>query len=138
MRSFHEKQSRQKKLARPVTLSEFEIDPDEWKKISEEDSKVRILEGGKKIAGKEESFYDGEVLKNITGEWQKAWRALGNTLHRMKIKTGDVYIMWRMKELIAQGKIEALGDVSKSWKEFDVKLPGTIQAQTEESAQATA
>ena len=31
-----------KKLARPVTLSEFEIDPDEWKKLSEESATVRI------------------------------------------------------------------------------------------------
>ena len=127
-----------KKLARPVTLSEFEIDPDEWKKISEENAMVRILEGGKKIIGKGESFYDNEILKNITAEWQKASRALGNTLHRMKIKTGDVYLMWRMKELIAAGKIESLGDVTKGWKEFDVKLPGTLPAQATESEEATA
>lgn len=127
-----------KKLARPVTLSEFEIDPDEWKKISEENATVRILEGGKKIVGKEDSFYDSEIMKNITGEWQKAWRALGNTLHRMKIKTGDVFIMWRIKELIAAGRIEALGDVTKGWKEFDVKLPGTLRTEATESEEATA
>lgn len=109
------------KLARPVTLSEFEVDPDEWKKIVEENAMVRILEGGKKIVGKDETFYDNEILKNLTAEWQKAWRVLSNTLHRMKIKTGDVYIMWRMKQLITDGKIEALGDVSKGWKDFDVK-----------------
>jgi hypothetical protein len=113
-----------KKLARPITLSEFEVDPDEWKRLSEENSSVRILEGGKKIIGKDESFYDNDILKNITTEWQKAWRVLSNTLHRMKIKTGDVFLMWRMKELIGQGKIEILGDLSKGWKEFDVKLPG--------------
>ena len=113
-----------KKLARPITLSEFEIDPDEWRKIAEENAMVRILEGGKKIAGKEENFYDDEILKNLTAEWQKATRVLSNTLHRMKIKTGDVFIMWRMKHLINEGWIEVTGDVSKSWKEFDVKLPG--------------
>ncbi|MFI5129024.1 MAG: DUF3658 domain-containing protein [Chitinophagales bacterium] len=127
-----------KKLARAITLSEFEVDPDEWKKISDEDAMVRILEGGKKIVGKEEIFYDNEIMKNITGEWQKAWRALGNTLHRMKIKTGDVFIMWRMKELIATGRIEALGDVSKGWKDFDVKLPGTLRTEAAESEEATA
>jgi hypothetical protein len=119
-----------KKLARPVTSSEFEVDPDEWKKISEENAIVRILEGGKKIAGKEESFYDNEIVKNVTGEWQKAWRVLSNTLHRMKIKTGDVFIMWRMKKLISEGRIEVMGEVMKGWKEFDVKLPGT-KGQTE-------
>ena len=110
-----------KKLARPITLSEFEVDPDEWKRLSEENAAVRILEGGKKIAAKEIDFYDVEILKNITPDWQKATRVLSNTLHRMKIKTGDVYIMWRMKNLINEAKIEALGDVNAGWKEFDVR-----------------
>jgi len=127
-----------KRLARPITTSEFEVDPDEWKKLCAENSTVRILEGGKKIVGKEETFYDNEVLKNLTNDWQKATRVLTNTLHRMKIKTGDVFIMWRMKELIAQGRIEALGDVNKSWKEFDVKLPGVQQAEATESQEVTA
>ncbi len=113
-----------KKLARPITLSEFEIDPDEWKKIAEENAMIRILEGGKKIIGKDESFYDNEILKNLTTEWQKATRVLSNTLHRMKIKTGDLFLMKRMKQLISEGRIEITGDASKSWKEFDVKLPG--------------
>lgn len=113
-----------KRLARPITMSEFEVDPDEWKRLCVENSTVRILEGGKKIVGKDDTFYDSEILKNLTAEWQKATRVLTNTLHRMKIKTGDVFLMWRMKELIVQGKIEALGDVNKGWKEFDIKLPG--------------
>jgi Protein of unknown function len=87
------------------------------------------VEGGKKIAGKEITFYDGEILKNITSEWQKATRVLTNTLHRMKIKTGDVYIMWRMKQLIVDGKIEATGEIEKGWKEFDVRKAGTVSAE---------
>jgi hypothetical protein len=113
-----------KKLARPITLSEYEVDPDEWRKLMEENAPVRMLEGGKKIVGKDERFYDSEILKNITPEWQKATRALSNTLHRMKIKTGDVFLMWRMKELVAAGKIEVMGDITKGWKDFDVRLPG--------------
>lgn len=125
-----------KKLARPITLSEFEVDPDEWKRLAEENSTVRILEGGKKIVGKDETFYDLEILKNLTDEWQKSWRVLSNTLHRMKIKTGDVYIMWRMKHLITEGRIEVLGDVSKGWKEFDVKLPGIQTTELSETGVA--
>lgn len=126
-----------KKLARPITLSEFEVDPDEWKKIVDENAMVRILEGGKKIVGKEESFYDNEILKNLATEWQKATRVLTNTLHRMKIKTGDVFIMTRMKKLIADGKIEVTGDTTKTWKDFDVKLSGTKQAEMTASEEAT-
>jgi hypothetical protein len=127
-----------KKLARPITLSEYEVDPDEWKKIMDENATVRILEGGKKIAGKEDSFYDKEILKNITPEWQKASRVLSNTLHRMKIKTGDVFLMWRMKWLAGEGKIETMGDPSKGWKEFDVKLPGSASSETAQAEEATA
>jgi hypothetical protein len=127
-----------KKLARPITSSEFEVDPDEWKKICDENAVVRILEGGKKIGGKDESFYDSEIVKNVTGEWQKAWRVLSNTLHRMKIKTGDVFIMWRMKELITAGKIVTMGDTTKGWKDFDVRLAGAKQAETAESEETTA
>lgn len=111
-----------KKLCRPVTLSEFEVDPDEWKRLATENAGVRILEGGKKIAGREISFYDSELLKNITGEWQKASRVLSNTLHRMKIKTGDVFLLWRLNTLIAEGKISATGDRAKGWKEVEVKF----------------
>jgi hypothetical protein len=126
-----------KKLSRPITLSEFEVDPDEWKKLTDENAAVRILEGGKKIAGKEVTFYDGEILKNITPEWQKATRVLTNTLHRMKIKTGDVYIMWRMKQLIANGKIEATGEIEKGWKEFDVRKAGAVSAEAVSSEAET-
>ena len=126
-----------KRLARPISASEFEIDPDEWKKLCAENSVVRTLEGGKKILGKDETFYDTELLKNLTSEWQRATRVLMNTLHRMKIKTGDVFLMWRMKELLSQGRIEALGDVSKGWKEFDVRLPGVQQTEEKKSEEAT-
>lgn len=127
-----------KKLARPVTISEFELDPDEWKRLVEENATVRILEGGKKIVSQDETFYDGEILKNLTSDWQKAWRVLLNTLHRMKIKTGDVFLMWRMKQLINERKIEVIGDSSKGWKDFDVKLPGAQPTATTESETATA
>jgi hypothetical protein len=43
----------------------------------------------------------------------------------MKIKTGDVFIMWRMKQLISAGKIEIMGNVDGGWKEFDVRKPGS-------------
>ena len=127
-----------KKLARPVTLSEFEVDPDEWKKMSDEDAPVRMLEGGKKIVGRDAGFYDSEILKNLTSEWQKATRALTNTLNRMKIRTGDVYLMWRMKQLISEGRIDALGDTNQSWKDFDVRLPGVAKTGAAQAQEATA
>ena len=111
-----------KKLNRKITLSEFEVDPDEWKKLCSENAVIRILEGGKKIVGKEEDFYDKDILSGISNEWQRGNKAMHNILGKMKIKTGDVFLLWCMKKLADEGKIEINGDTSKSWKDFEVRL----------------
>jgi hypothetical protein len=111
-----------KKLCRKITPSEFEVDPDEWKKLCNENALVRILEGGKKIVGKDADFYDNDILTGLSKEWQKGNKAMHSILHKMKIKTGDVFILWRMRELAAADKIEINGDPSKGWKEFEVRV----------------
>jgi hypothetical protein len=111
-----------KKLNRKITLSEFEVDPDEWKKLCSENEAVRILEGGKKIVSKSEDFYDKEILNGLTNEWQKGNKAMSAILSKMKIKTGDVFLLWRMKKLAEEDKVEIHGDTAKGWKEFEVKL----------------
>lgn len=115
-----------KRLCRKITLSEFEVDPDEWRKLCDENSFVRILEGGKKIASKEEDFYDKDVLAGLTNEWQKGNKVMHNILSKMKIKTGDVFLLWRIKQLAEQGKVEINGDTTKNWKDFEVKLKSTV------------
>ena len=124
--TLHEIQPREflkaKKLNRKITLSEFEVDPDEWKKLCNENALIRILEGGKKIVGKEEDFYDKDILVGLSNDWQRGNKAMHNILGKMKIKTGDVFLLWRMKKLADEGKIEINGDTSKSWKDFEVRL----------------
>jgi hypothetical protein len=123
-----------KKLSRPITLSEFEVDPDEWKKLCNENTIVRILEGGKKIVSKEERFYDKEIVGVITGEWQKLHKVFGNLFSKLKIKTGDVFLAWRMRKLAEEGKVEIQGDWTKAgWKEVQVKLAGVAIAPIEEN-----
>lgn len=114
-----------KKLARPITLSEFEIDPDEFLKLCDENATIRILEGGKKIVSKEASFYDKELLTAITNDNQKLTKILNNILTKMKVKTGDVFLVWRLKQLAFDGKLVVTGDWEKGWKEIEVSLPNT-------------
>lgn len=118
------------RLARPITLSEFEVDPDEWKKLCQENAMVRFLEGGKKITGKEVDFYDKDIFANLNGA-MKLGRLLSTTLGKMKVQTGDVFLVWRIRELAAEGKLEIAGDWNKGWKEIIVKLPGTGAVVTE-------
>jgi len=114
-----------KKLERLVTLSELEIDPDEWKRICTENAGVRILEGGKKIAGKEISYFDSDILSAVTGEAQKLHKILQFIFSKLKLKTGDVFVVWRLRELAASGRIEITGDWSKGWKEIEIRKAGT-------------
>ena len=126
-----------KKLSRPITSSEFEVDPDEWKALCNQNALVRVLEGGKKITGRDADFYDKDILSGLTSEWQKGAKAMSTILGKMKVKTGDVFLLWRMKELAAAEKIEIGGDTSKGWKEFEVKLktsnPEVIPTNTNET-----
>jgi hypothetical protein len=114
-----------KKLNRKVTLSEFEVDPDEWKKLCNENAMVRILEGGKKIVGKDEDFYDKEILSGLSNDWQKGNRAMQNILGKMKVKTGDVFLLWRIKKMVEEEVVEINGETTKSWKDFELKLKAT-------------
>ena len=113
-----------KKLARPVTLSEFELDPDEWKKICTEQEVVKFLEGGKKIVNMDISFYDKEILSLLTKTAQKLPSALSNILAKMKVKTGDAFVVYRLKALADLGKIVFVGDWEKGWKDMVIQMPG--------------
>jgi hypothetical protein len=109
-----------KKLARPVTLSEFEIDPDEWKKLYAEEKGVRILEGGKKLSQFDYDYYDNELLSFISGDWVKVNKLLSSFLGKAKQTTGDAFLLWRIKNLIALRRIDAQGEL-KNMKDFEVK-----------------
>ena len=109
-----------KKLARPITLSEFETDPDEWTKLCNENKGVRILEGGKKLAQFDYDFYDEDVKKFITGDWIKANKLINQFLSKAKHTTGDAYLLWRLKNIIALGELDVQGE-QKNMKDFEIK-----------------
>lgn len=118
-----------KKLARPITLSEFEVDPDEWAKLQQEDKGVRLLEGGKKLVQQDYSYYDADLKKYITGDWQKASKVIHQFLHKNKQTTGDAYLLWRLKTLLATGEFDVQGEV-KNMKDFEVKGKQAQAAET--------
>ncbi len=113
-----------KKLARPITLSEFELDPDEWKKLCNENEGVRYLDGGKKILSMGIGYYDKEILSLLTKNAQKLPSAIANILNKMKVKTGDAFIVSRLKALEMYGKLVIAGDWNKGWKDMVVQMPG--------------
>ena len=121
-----------KRLARPITLSEFELDPDEWKKLCQENEGVRFLEGGKKLVSMPINFYDKEILSLLTKNAQKLPSALAHILSKMKVKTGDAFIVFRLKALAELGKIVFAGNWEKGWKDIVVQMPGGSSVVVEE------
>ena len=121
-----------KKLARPITLSEFEIDPDEWKKLCQENEGVRFLEGGKKLVSMSSSFYDKDIFSLLTKNAQKLPSALAHIISKMKVKTGDAFIVSRLKAMAEMGKIVFAGNWQKGWKDIVVQMPGGSTVVAEE------
>lgn len=109
-----------KKLAREITLSEFEVDPDEWTKLCSEHKGVRLLEGGKKLVQEDYDFYDAELKKHITADWQKASKVIQHFLSKAKHTTGDAYLLWRLKIMVAQELFDVQGKVA-NMKDFELK-----------------
>ncbi len=120
-----------KRLARPITLSEFEIDPDEWKKLCAENAIVRLLEGGKKIAGADASHYDKDILQAVTAEPQKLSKVFHTLFGKQKIRAGDAFVAWRTRIMAAESKLEIQGDWAKGWKEITIRQAGAPVQATE-------
>ncbi|SRR5579871_611722 len=122
-----------KKLARPITLSEFEVDPDEWTRLCNEEKGVRMLEGGKKLVQYDYDYYDAEIKKFITANWQTAQKLIGTFLHKATTITGDAFLLWRLKLILASGNYDVQGEL-KRMKDFEIKLKVTIPETESQSA----
>lgn len=118
-----------KKLARPITPSEFEVDPDEWRKLCEQGKEVRLLEGGKKLVQHDVDFYDGELKKYITGEWQKAGKVIAQFFHKAKHTTGDMFLLWRLKYILNEEEYEVQGNM-KGLKDFEIRKKQVVTEQS--------
>lgn len=110
-----------KKLARPVTASEFELDTDEWKKLCSSNNIIRRLEGGKKISGKNADHFDEDILKLIN-ENQKLVKLIATFIHKYKYYISDVFIAWRIRKMAEENRLEVSGDWEKGWKEITVAV----------------
>ncbi len=109
-----------KKLSRLITPSEFEVDPDEWTRICTEEKMVRLLEGGKKLSQADADFYDAELKTFITTDWMKGSKIIHQFLSKAKHTTGDLFLLWRLKQLLSTDLYDVQGEL-KNMKDFEVK-----------------
>lgn len=102
-----------RKLAREITSSEFEVDPDEWTKLCIADKGVRLLEGGKKIVQEDYNHYDNDLRRYVIHDWQKVGRVIHNFIHKAKEATGEPFLLWRLKLMIDDGRFDTQGNMNK-------------------------
>lgn len=112
-----------RKLARPVSLAEFELDGDEWHRLMNENAGIRLLEGGKKLKGEPVDYYDKDLLQHSGKEFQKASKVVSQLSGKLKYPVLEQFLAWRLKELIKEEKLNSRGEL-KTAKDFEVKQPG--------------
>ncbi|MBS1929266.1 MAG: DUF1835 domain-containing protein [Chitinophagaceae bacterium] len=116
-----------RKLAREITASEFEVDPDEWQRLMREEKGIRLFEGGKKLIQADYDFYDLELKKFLSADWQKASKIINQFLSKSKYFPGELFLLWRLKEMITEGNYDVQGKVG-NMKEFELKLKQPVEA----------
>jgi hypothetical protein len=121
-----------RKLARVITPSEFEVDPDEWTRLCQEGKMVRLLEGGKKLVQMDLDFYDEELRKYITADWQKGSKVISHFLSKSKETTGDAFLLWRLKTMISEGQFDVQGQL-KAMRDFEIKQKVAATAVAQQS-----
>ncbi|HEY0274317.1 MAG TPA: DUF1835 domain-containing protein [Chitinophaga sp.] len=114
-----------KKLARPVSLAEFELDGDEWRRLMNENAGVRLLEGGKKLKGAAATFYDKDLVAAVGEESMKASKLVSQVAGKLKYPVSEAFLGWRVKELVKQGALESKGEL-RTLKDFEVQAPGAV------------
>ncbi|HLU17505.1 MAG TPA: DUF3658 domain-containing protein [Edaphocola sp.] len=99
------------RLARAISPSEWETDGDEWKRlIFEENAGVRIVTGAKQVQSKPIDFYDKILLEQVNQNNQKIARVVAKTMEKHQIHTGDLFLIWRLREMQVAGLVSITKD----------------------------
>lgn len=103
-----------KRLLKEITLAEYEVEIDEWKKLMQENAEIRIYEGGKKIISKSENYFDSFIKNSVTNEPQKATKIVSETMKKMTQTVSNTFIEYRLRQLILQNYFDIQGNPERS------------------------
>ncbi len=124
-----------KRLLREVSVAEYEVDGDEWQRLQDEHSMLRLYEGGKKITSQSNEKFDTPLMNSISSEFQKASKVLNEALKKIKEPCEASFLENRLRELIPLFSVETRGDINKSLRDFEIRIPSAeSSAVTDESA----
>ena len=95
-----------------------------WEKVKFGNSLLWILDENGQIVEKDETYFDSFLLSHCTHEFQHPARIIGHTLCDVDFNIGDMYLSYRMKQLVLMKKLEFRGKLEEV-RDYEVKLPHT-------------
>ena len=99
-----------RKLARPETTAEFEMDGDDWQAVSQH-SGLRLKEG-KKLEAKPADWYDNTLRDYVQGNTMRVSRILSG-VKKDGLELPSQFIIWRLQTLAEKGILKISGDGPK-------------------------
>ncbi len=111
-----------RRLARLVTPAELELDGDVWKAISGPESFYRFPDGGRKIKTEEAAYFDRDLLQALRSGPLKTSRLLNQLLQKQALPTEEAALVFRIRQLFAEGLLTVKGDLQKSPRDWEIRL----------------
>lgn len=118
------------KLVRQITPSEWDMDLDFWRQLTQEPTGIRITTnmGGKKLLSKSPDFYDAALLQLCSAVFQKAQRVVAQAISKQEMPMPEYFLSSRLKALAAAGQLTLQGSADKGLRDYEVKLSGVPEA----------
>lgn len=122
-----------KRLLKEITTAEYETEGDEWKRFQNENTAIRVYEGGKKISCKNETYFDSALLSLVNTEFQKASKIINEVVKKSVHFPHPAFLESRIRIMVAENRIFAQGDLNKTAKDFEIKKIAEIIEQAAEA-----
>jgi hypothetical protein len=121
-----------KRLLKEVTPADYEMDGDEWNRLKNESTWVRVLESGKKVVSKNIDYYDATIQSSISNDFQKASKIVQECCKKIDSNVSPSFIEWRLRQMLQDETLSVQGDSTKALKDFEIKKWNTVIANEEE------
>jgi hypothetical protein len=82
-----------------------------WEKLKRENSILRICEGNE-VKSVQVDYFDNMILRYTYRNFICSARTVGEVIGKAKNYVSDIFIFWRITELIKEGKIDYRGNLS--------------------------
>jgi Protein of unknown function/Domain of unknown function (DUF1835) len=112
-----------KRLAKDLSPADYELEGEEWARLTGENALIRTSEGGKKVSSKNDNFYDSAITNQLqfTTDFIKAHKIISQAMNKITDTVSDNFIIHRLKTLVSNDTLLVQGDINKALNNWEVK-----------------